>query len=81
MIKESCNLIGQEAQLTTPNQKWLSRILPPLNDKLHAKKQTDKKQKNKDHLIPSRDINDERILLSDWMRGTTGKPTKRGSPK
>ena len=29
-------------------------------------------KKNQDHLIHSTDIDDQRILKSDWMRGTTG---------
>ena len=38
MIKESCNLLGRETQLTTINQKWCSLMLPSLDDYLHAKK-------------------------------------------
>ena len=33
MIKESCNLIGQGAHLTTSYQKCLSQMLPSLDAK------------------------------------------------
>ena len=61
MIKESCNLIGQEAQLTRPslisdaNFPWW--ISP--------------RKKLRDQLILFRDIDEQRILQSDWTRGTT----------
>ena len=32
MIQESCNLIGQEAQLAIRNQKWQSQMLRSLDD-------------------------------------------------
>ena len=32
MIKESYNLIRREAELATPNQKYLSQMLPSLDD-------------------------------------------------
>ena len=57
MIKESCNLIGPEKQLNTPNQ---SLILPSV-DYLQTK--TPRYQ-----LTLSRDIDDQRILQSDWLR-------------
>ena len=63
MIKESCNLIGQETQLTKLNQKWYSHMLPFFDDCLH--------EKIRDQVIPYRDINDQRILQSDWMRDST----------
>ena len=53
MIKESCNLIGQETQLAPPNQKYQSQILPRLDEKLY--------QKLRYNLILSRDINDKKI--------------------
>ena len=44
VIKESCNLIGREAQLATPtkqmtthNQKWKSQLLTSLGDYFRAK--------------------------------------------
>ena len=37
MIKESCNLIGQEAQLATPNQKWKLQIFPSADAYLPVK--------------------------------------------
>ena len=67
IINELCNLIGREAQLATPNQKWKSQVLPSLDDYLHAKK---KKKKYK--LILSRAIDDKQILQSDWLRGGVG---------
>ena len=36
MIKESCNLIEQDAQLATLNQRWQSQMLPFLHDKPNA---------------------------------------------
>ena len=64
MIKESSVLIGQEGQLTTPNQKWWSQMLPSLK--------TNSMQKLRYQLILSKDIDDQKILQSDWTRGTTG---------
>ena len=37
MIKENCNLIGQEAQMANPDQEWKSQMLPFLDNYLHAK--------------------------------------------
>ena len=42
MMRESCNLIEQEAYLVTPNQsdtnfRYYSQLLTSLDDKLHAK--------------------------------------------
>ena len=65
MIKESCNLNGQEDKLATPNPNWSSQMLPFLNDYLHAKK-------IRCQLIFFREIEDQRILQSDWNRGLTG---------
>ena len=64
MIKESCNLIGQETQLAPPNQKYQSQILPWLDEKLY--------QKLRYNLILSRDINDKKNLQSDWAKGIKG---------
>ena len=61
MIKESWNLIGQEACLTSPNQKLTS-----LDEYLHPKNL-------RYQLIPTTDIADHRIQQSDKMRGTTGQ--------
>ena len=55
MIKESCNLTGQETQLTTSNQMWQSHILPSFDKYLHAKKL-------RYHLILSSYIHDQKIL-------------------
>lgn len=57
MIKESCNLTGQETQLTTSNQMWQSHILPSFDKYLHAKKL-------RYHLILSSYIHDKKILRS-----------------
>ena len=70
--KESCNLIGQEAQLVTPNQKWQSQMPPCLVRNFMHKKQ-------RKLLIHSRDIIDQRILQFDWKRHTYLHPTKSGS--
>ena len=70
--KESCNLIGQEAQLVTPNQKWQSQMPPCLVRNFMHKKQ-------RKLLIYSRDIIDQRILQFDWKRHTYLHPTKSGS--
>ena len=51
MIKESGNIIGQEAHLTTSNQKWQFQVLPSL-DYLRVKNL-------RDRLIPSRDTDDK----------------------
>ena len=64
MIKESRYLIGQEAQLAAPNQELFSDAtfpwwLIPCKKVIHK-------------LIFSQDIVDQRILQSDWTRGTTG---------
>ena len=53
MIKESCNLIGREAQLATPNQKRYSQMLPSFDNEHHAKEM-------RYQLILSRDIDDQR---------------------
>ena len=45
MTKESCNLIGQEAQLATAKQTLWSQIFCSLDDYIHACK------KKKNHLI------------------------------
>ena len=37
MIEESYKLIGREAQLAPPNQKWQSQMLIFFDDYLHAK--------------------------------------------
>ena len=37
MIEESYKLIGREAQLAPPNQKWQSQMLTFFDDYLHAK--------------------------------------------
>ena len=58
MIEESCNHIGQEAQLATSNQKWQSWMCPFFDDFLHAKNL-------RGRLILSRNIDDQRILQSD----------------
>ena len=60
MIKESCSLIGPEAHLVSPNQKWQSHMLPSLYE-FPAKNL-------RYRLIPSKDIDDQRIMQSDWMR-------------
>ena len=60
MIKESCNLMGLEVQLAAPNQKWLFQMLPFFDHYLHVKNL-------RDSLSPSRDIDDQRILQSDWL--------------
>ena len=59
MIKESCNLIGQEVHLAKPKQEWYSQMLPFFDDYLHAKNP-------RYRLIPSTDIDDQRILQFDW---------------
>ena len=61
MIKESRNLIGQEVQLVTPNQKWQPQMVPFLDGYLYAKNL-------RCQLIPSRDIDDQIILQSGWLR-------------
>ena len=33
------------------------------------------------YLISTEDIDDQRILQPEWTKCTTGKPTKRGSPR
>ena len=60
MIKESCNLIGKEAKLATPNQNRKSQLLPFFDDYLHAKI-------IRSQLIPSRGIDDQRIMQFDWI--------------
>lgn len=60
MIKESCNLIGKEAKLATPNQNRKSQVLPFFDDYLHAKI-------IRSQLIPSRGIDDQRIMEFDWI--------------
>ena len=71
MIKESCNLIGQEAQLATPNQSQFE-ILPSLDDhQLHGKNL-------RYQLNPFRDINDQNILQSDWIREKAGHTHSKG---
>ena len=64
VIKESCNLIGPEAQLATPtkqmtthNQKWKSQLLNSLGDYLRAKNL-------RYQLILSSHFDDQRILHS-----------------
>ena len=69
MIKDSCNLIGQETHLATPNHKWWPLKLPW--------------RKLKYQLILSRGVDDQRILQSDWMRHATcnwPNPTKKVVP-
>ena len=61
MIRETCNHIGQEAQLATSNQKWQSWMCPFFDDFLHAKIL-------RGRLILSRNIDDQRILQSDKLR-------------
>ena len=68
MIKESWNLNGLKAHLAHSTKSATS-----LDDFLRAKK------KNKDHLILSADIDDQRILHSDWMKDTNGQTKPRGS--
>ena len=65
VIKESCNMIGPEALLATPNKKTWSQILISLDDKLDE-------NKIRYQLFLSRDIDDKRILQSDWIKATTG---------
>ena len=65
MIEESNNLTEQEAHQVKSNHKWQSQMLPSLNDYLYAKSLRSK-------LIHSWDIDDQRILQSDWMRSTLG---------
>ena len=60
MIEESWNPIEPEARLGSPNQKWKSHMLPSLDEYLHAKNLTY-------HLIPSKDIVDQRILHFDLL--------------
>ena len=64
IIKESCNLTRWEAQVATIKQNRQSHMLPSLDGYLHAKHL-------RVPLIPSRDINNQKILQSNWMRGTT----------
>ena len=45
-------------------------MLPSLDDYLYAKN-------IRNHSIPSRDIDDQRILQSDWPRDTTGHTQSR----
>ena len=62
MIKESCYLIGQEAQLAKPKQKYQSRSLLSLDDYLHTKN-------HRYGLVSSRGIDDQKMLQSDWLTG------------
>ena len=64
IIKEFCNLVGPEAHLATPNQKKQSQVLVSLWWLSSCK--TLRYQ-----LTLSWDIKDQRILQSDWMRGTS----------
>ena len=57
MIKESCNLIGQEAEMDTSNEKC---YLPLMVISM--------KEKTEYWLIPSREIDGQRILEFDWLR-------------
>ena len=62
LIKESFNLIGWETpQATTIQNVLVSGAIYP-DDFLHAKM---------NHLVLFTDIDDQRILLSDWMSDTT----------
>ena len=65
LIKKSYNLIRPETKLVTPNQKWQFQVLSSLDDSLPEKK-------IKYQLILFTEIDDERILLSDWMRNKHG---------
>ena len=60
--------------MAPPNQKWQSPMLPSFNDCLHAKNL-------RYQLIPSRNIDDQRILQSDCPdeRNTWPHPTKSRS--
>ena len=64
LIKESCNLIWQEAYLAASKQSWLSHMLPFLDDYLN---------KNiRYYLGFSRDTDDQTILQSGWTRDLSG---------
>ena len=60
-IKESWNLIGQQTQLVPPMQKLWSQMLHSHDDYLHA-------TNPRYGLIPSKDIDDQIIMQSDWWR-------------
>ena len=68
MMKES----GREAHQPHPNKSSSFRYyLPLMINSTHTKKY---------QLVLSSDIVNQRILQSDWMRGTP-HPTKKGSPR
>ena len=71
-IKKSCRLIGQEAQLDTSNQTQ-SQVLPSfaVSDGIFIFPWwPTPTEKVKYHLILSRDIDNQRTLQWDWMKGT-----------
>ena len=66
MVKESCHLIRIESPLDSPKQKWQFQKLPFTDDYPHDKNL-------RYHLIPAKDINDQRMLQSDWTKSTAGQ--------
>ena len=64
-FKRYCSSKKFSIRLGARNQKGYSQMLPSLDDYVNAKKVGH-------YSIPSWDINDQRILQSDWMRGLTG---------
>ena len=68
-IKKSYNMAGWKTKMVTTNQK---RYMPPsLDDYLYAKN-------IRTHTILFRNIDDQRILQSDWSRGRIGcTPNKK----
>ena len=62
LIKEYCNLIGQEIQQVS--SKLWSQVLPSLNDYVHE-------NNLRYHLISCMDFDGQKILKFDWTRGTT----------
>ena len=55
---------AREVYLATSKQKWQYQMLPSLDDYLHAKNL-------RQQLIPSRDIDNQRILQYGWTSGKT----------
>ena len=77
MIQEFCNLIEQEAHLVISNHKWQSEMLPRWPSPCEKSENwtpwsKTQGKKSRYYLILSRDIDDQRSLQSDWMRGTYG---------
>ena len=69
MIKESWDLTEWEAHLATTNQSWQTLVLPSLQGyQIYSKSAANLRY----WLLPCRVIGDQKIMQSNWRRGTTG---------